>query len=128
MKINSYYPNVAVSLPLQNLTRWAVSEIHQEMRARRHEALQNAPALVISLYDEVLQLGAHSAEEGTDTRAWEDAMRRLEEALSLYCAYELRRWLSVFCGLRVVLEREAKRRQGAREVFSRQPPPGARAS
>lgn len=116
MKINQYYPNVAVFLPLQNLTRWAVSEVNAEMQTRRHEALQNAPEPVVGLYDEVLRIGAQlSAQEDASTKPWENAMRRLEEVLSLYCAYELRRWLSVFCGLRMVLEREAKRRQSAKE-------------
>ena len=117
MKINHYYPNVAVSLPLQNLTRWAASEIHHQMLLRRQEALQNAPVPVVGLYDEVLQVGATLAtQEGT--KLWESAMRRLEEGLSMYCTYELARWLSVFSGLRQVLEQEAKRRQDASENFS----------
>jgi hypothetical protein len=118
MKINQYHPNVIVSLPLQNLTRWAASEVHHEMQLRRREALQNAPRSVAGLYDEVLQAGAQLSSRDASTKPWEFAMRRLEEGLSFSCAYELSLWLRVFSGLRVVLEREAKRRQDAKEFFS----------
>jgi hypothetical protein len=118
MKINQYYPNVTVSLPLQTLTRYAAAEVHQEMQLRRREALQDAPIPVVELYDAALQAGAQLS-TAEALKYWEGAMRRLEEGLSLYCAYELDRWLRVFRGLCLVLEREAKRRQHAKENFSR---------
>ena len=121
MKINYYHPNVAVSLPLQNLTHSAAAEVYHEMQLRRREALQDAPLPVVNLYDAALQAGAQLSAIDALT-LWEVAMRRLEEGLSLYCAYELGRWLRVFRGLCLVLEREAKRRQHAQEIFSRPSP------
>jgi hypothetical protein len=120
MNVN-YYSNTTISLPLKDLTLWAVSEIHQEMLKRRPEALRSAPEPVVCRYDEVLQSGSQLLQqEQSCIKPWEIAMRRLEEVLSSHCAYDLGRWLAVFGGLRLVLEREARRRQRAREMFSQE--------
>lgn len=121
---SSYYA-ATLRLPLQHISRQAAVEVYREMQRRRPEALLGAPPILAEYYQEALyvgmQLSLPTEQEGQLMERWIDAMRSLEEVLSLQCTYDLRRWLVVFGGLRKVFEAEARRRSVVCPKLAQQP-------